>query len=82
MVTGDEIHILGPVVESKGENTVQLFQKVGALVLVEGKNYLAVTLGLKLIGICIAPADLLMIVDLPVHGQNDIPILAVQRLTS
>ncbi|MPM63095.1 hypothetical protein SDC9_109975 [bioreactor metagenome] len=82
MVTGDEKGLLGSVIQGKGKDSVQLFQEIRALVLIQCKDDFAVTLGQKLIPALIALSDFLVVVDLPIDCQHQITIFAVQRLTS
>ena len=70
------------IVEGKGKDAAQVFQKVDTFVAIQGENHLAVAARLKLIGVSIAFAYFLMIVNFSVDCQHLFHVRAEERLFS
>ena len=69
-VAGYEVFVPLHIIKCKGEYPVQFVQKAVSLLPVEGKYDLAITSGRELVPSGISPADILMVVNLPVDGQH------------
>ena len=82
MVAGDEESVLLLVIKSEGEDAVQIFEKVDALVAIKRQNNLAVAARLEIITPLVSFSYLLVVVYLTVHSQHLLAAGREQRLTS
>ena len=82
MVAGDEESVLLLVIKSEGEDAVQIFEKVDALVAIKSQNNLAVAARLEIITPLVSFSYLLVVVYLTVHSQHLLAVGREQRLTS
>ena len=80
MVAGNHVDILLAVIKTEGEDAVEVFKEINALVAVQGQDDLTVTLCQEFIFTLITLPDLLMVVYLTVCGKDELSILAVKRL--
>ena len=69
-VAGNQKLVAFFVVKGKGENAVQIFQKVDSLFFIQGENDFAVGPRLESVGVGHLLANLLVVVNLTVDGQN------------
>ena len=81
-VAGDQELVPFHVVERERENPTEFLQEIRPPVTVESQDDLAVTACPELIFPGIAPAELLMVVDLAVHGQNQLSVRRNQGLST
>ena len=82
MVAANHVHILFAVVQRKGEDTVQVFEEVGPLLLVKRKDNLAVGVGLELVLIGVLISNIEVIVDLAINSEHQISVFAVKGLAT
>ena len=82
MVAGDEESVLLLVIKSEGEDAVQIFEKVDALVAIKRQNNLTVAARLEIITPLVSFSYLLVVVYLTIHGQHLLAVGREQRLTS
>ena len=82
VVTGHQIKILFAVIQCECEDTVQLFQKIDPFFAVQCKDYLAVRAGQEFILACKLLAQLPVVVNLSVDGQNQFSVFAFEGLSS
>ena len=68
------------VIQGKGKDSAQVFQKADAFFTVEGQHHLAVGTRLEGIFPFVAVADVAMVVYFAVHGQNLFPVGREQGL--
>ena len=76
MVAGNEEFVILLVVQGKGEYSVEVFDEVGSLLLVQCQYYLAVAARLETESVGILSPYFLVVVYLSVYGKD---LLAVRR---
>ena len=81
-VAGNEELVALLIVEYEGKDAAEIFQKVDALVAIEGEDDLAVATRLEVILAGILLADVLMVIYLAIHGQHLLMVRRIQRLTA
>ena len=81
-IPGNQESVFLRIIEREGEDAAQLFQEIRSLVAVQGKDDLAVAPCLEVVLPGITAANVLMIIDFTVHGQNQLPVRGKQGLTT